>query len=118
MGRYVLRAHRVSFWLATGLEPAVVMHGCDNPPCVRPSHLYEGSIRLNNVDRQQKGRTAHGETHYAAKLTDQQVADIRRRYGFRGRGGEPAVALAGEYGVSKATISMIVRGRRRATAVV
>src|SRR5215471_4023562 len=40
------RAHRVSYQLAHGvvLTPhEYILHLCDNPPCVRPSHLKAGS---------------------------------------------------------------------------
>ena len=38
-GGRTYRAHRFSFLLATGDEPEVVAHKCNNPNCVRPSHL-------------------------------------------------------------------------------
>ncbi len=44
------RAHRLSFLLATGKEPEVVMHRCNNPACVRPSHLQAGDSKENLLD--------------------------------------------------------------------
>ena len=44
------RAHRLSFLLTTGKEPAAVLHKCNNPACVRPSHLQAGDSKENLLD--------------------------------------------------------------------
>lgn len=52
-------AHRVSFYLANGYMPKLpnmVCHHCDNPPCVRPSHLYAGTAKTNAQDMVSRGR--------------------------------------------------------------
>jgi hypothetical protein len=36
--------------LATGKEPAVVLHKCNNPGCVRSSHLQAGDSKENLLD--------------------------------------------------------------------
>lgn len=77
------RAHRVSFEMANGVElekGAVVMHTCDNPPCVNPAHLRLGSVAENDADRDAKGRLAHGERLSFSKLTAVQAANIRLRF--------------------------------------
>lgn len=58
-------AHRVSWVLTYGSIPigALVLHHCDNPPCVRPDHLFLGTRAMNNRDRQAKGRSAIGDRH-------------------------------------------------------
>lgn len=50
-------AHRVSFVLAGGdlLAPSV-LHHCDNPPCVNPAHLFNGTNGDNVRDMMAKGR--------------------------------------------------------------
>lgn len=54
-------AHRVSYFIVTGKQPGeAVCHRCDNPKCVRPSHLFSGSLQDNIADRHAKGRTAIG----------------------------------------------------------
>lgn len=53
------RAHRFAYVLATGAEipdGAVVAHRCDNPPCVRPDHLWPATPRENTRDMVEKGR--------------------------------------------------------------
>jgi len=57
--RRVARAHRVSYEIAHGvtLTPEqVVLHRCDNPPCVRPEHLQCGTTADNMADMRAKGR--------------------------------------------------------------
>lgn len=52
-------AHRVAWEIANGttVPPGmVVCHHCDNPPCVRPDHLFVGTTRDNLRDATRKGR--------------------------------------------------------------
>jgi hypothetical protein len=57
-GKPGLRAHRVAYALANGPIPdgSHVLHDCDNPACVRPSHLKLGTHQDNMRDRDRKGR--------------------------------------------------------------
>ena len=56
------RAHRYSFLLANGFYPPVVMHICDNPPCVNPAHLTAGTQASNMADCVAKGRFVKAQT--------------------------------------------------------
>ena len=51
-------AHRISWQFATGEYPKgkQILHLCDNPSCVRPDHLFLGTITDNMSDRNKKGR--------------------------------------------------------------
>lgn len=51
-------AHRLAHVMATGddITDRVVMHSCDNPPCVNPDHLSVGSQLDNMRDCKTKGR--------------------------------------------------------------
>lgn len=102
-------AHRVIYGLAVAEIPPgmCVLHRCDNPACVRPSHLFIGTQADNMVDRKSKGRAPAGDAHRSSKLTSEVVGEIRRRYAA---GGVSQRVLAREYGVSQQNISGIVAG--------
>lgn len=77
-------AHRYSWTLVNGEIPdgLKILHKCDNPGCVRPSHLFLGTQKDNVHDMIAKGRDTaikeqKGEKHPRAKLTNSQVDEIR-----------------------------------------
>lgn len=75
-------AHRVSWILQNGEIPdgLCVLHRCDNPLCVNPSHLFLGTQRANMRDKVAKGRanTPKGVACKNSKLTDDDVREIRK----------------------------------------
>lgn len=119
-GQRLVLTHRYSWTMAHG-DPGEmwVLHRCDNPPCVRPDHLFLGDVNANVADMMQKGRhvTLRGEAAPNARLSDADVADIRRRH-VRGRNrydrGNSA-DLAAEYGISIHYVQDLVKGAWRRT---
>lgn len=120
-------AHRVAWEIANGEIPEGrwVLHKCDNPPCCNPAHLYLGTPRDNVRDmlerkrnrppsgdehfwRRHPERIIRGEQHGNAKITDDQVLEIRKRYAA---GGITQANLAREYGLTHGTLSVIISGR-------
>jgi hypothetical protein len=91
-------AHMVSWELHRGPIPKGkhVLHRCDVPACVNPSHLFLGSHADNLKDASIKGRMAR-------KLTAEDIREIRRRRG----NGEKIVPLGKEFGITHAMVSHI-----------
>ena len=101
-------AHHAALIL-TGIDVpkgSVVMHICDNPSCVNPSHLKLGTQQENIADKIAKGRQPTGNKHRNTTISEQDVADIRAS-NLQG------VELARQYGVTPSTISNIRNYKKR-----
>jgi len=70
--RVLYYAHRISFLLKYGYLPEFVLHTCDNPSCVNPEHLYDGTHSDNMIDRSQRGFV---QGH---KLTPNDILEVRK----------------------------------------
>lgn len=103
------RVHRLAFELYVGPIPdgMMVCHRCDVRNCFNPAHLFAGTRADNMQDMVDKGRSTAGVKHTQARLTDDQVQQIRRRHAA----GAKQVDLASEFGVTKSQVSSIVRGK-------
>lgn len=106
-------AHRFSWELIHGELPrgddVCVLHKCDVPACVNPSHLFVGTRKQNLSDMRNKGRGHNpplltGERHHSAKLTEDDVRAIRAS-------SEGQLQLASRYGVARRTINHIINRR-------
>lgn len=102
------QAHRVSFELFVGPIPAGlhVLHRCDNRLCVSPTHLFLGTNLDNIHDMIGKERHHHGETHFNAKLTRDDITKILQRLEH----GETQQSIADDFGVCRAHIGSIGKG--------
>jgi HNH endonuclease len=62
------RAHRAAWALERGPIPdgALVLHRCDNPRCVRASHLFLGT-QLDNMRDRAKKRRHSGPLHWRSR---------------------------------------------------
>lgn len=87
---YSVSANRIvlEHKLGRSIQPEMcALHHCDRPICIRSSHIYEGTVLQNVIDRDQRGRTArqYGEHNAMTKLTTEQVTEMRqqRKNGLR-----------------------------------
>jgi hypothetical protein len=102
-------AHRISYWLrGNEIDGACVLHRCDNPPCVRPSHLFAGTRSDNAKDRNAKGRTVNpiGPANGMARLTVADIPEIRALISE----GTRIKQIAQRFGVGGGTIRAIRDG--------
>ena len=110
----LLMAHRAVWTLENGPIPEgmYLCHTCDNPACVRPSHMFLGKQIDNMRDCLGKGRMKFapprcGTANHNAKLTWESVRYIRREYAL----GVSIAVLSREIGVARSTLGAVVKGR-------
>jgi hypothetical protein len=114
-------AHRIAFFHAHGRWPKpCALHHCDNPSCVNPAHLFEGTQQDNIADMFEKGRqpnleytASRGEAHGRAQLSDRDVRDIRANALLCRVSRQE---LADRFGCSKGHVGRIIRGCQRRSA--
>lgn len=106
-GKTMVLTHRLSWELTFGeiKDGLLVLHKCDNPACVNPSHLFLGTDADNARDRDSKGRLGNrtGSANGNAKITEDIVIQIRSS-------ATPTKELAKAYNVSIPLIQKI-RGK-------
>ena len=100
VARYIFDKYRGK--IPKGLS---VLHLCDNPGCINPAHLYTGTQQDNINDMIKRGRSAKGEKNGRAKLTGQQVKEMRSNKK------DSQTSLAKKYRVSRRTIFKIKNNR-------
>ena len=132
--RGLMYAHRFSWLLAHGDLPPdgmVLCHSCDNPKCVRPDHLFLGTLADNAKDSASKGRAwfqrypekvRRGDRHPKrlnpaliqcgsqqprAKLTEQDIPFIKHWHSD----GHLVSEIAQVFSVSETAIRRVVKGQ-------
>ena len=85
-----------------------VLHICDTPRCIEPSHLFLGTRADNNADRDRKGRhvALSGEASSSTKLTERDVREIRMLASNKSQ-----TELARQFHVTQGAIWRIVHRR-------
>lgn len=100
--RRATAAHRWSYEARYGPIPSdmVVCHRCDNPPCVRPDHLFLGTDMDNALDREHKGRGKYPPLA-VLKCGQTEVGTLTAYYRHRKRKEPACVACADAWNAYK-----------------
>ncbi len=118
LGTKSVLAHRFSWTLHYGEVPdeLQILHRCDNPPCVRPYHLFIGTQQDNVRDcynkkrrlppRPQPGDWLRGEEVPWRKLSWAKIDEIRKLH----KDGHSRAAIGRQFAVSATTVFHIVHG--------
>lgn len=100
-----IRAHRHSYAIHFGHPGRLcVCHKCDNPSCVRPSHLFLGTTKDNNQDRFRKG-------NYARKVSKIAITRIQLSFYVRHKS---VSAISRSEGLSMTTVYKLLKGYKDA----
>ena len=103
----IVTAHRFSWTVHFGDIPdgMWVLHRCDNPGCVRPTHLFLGTHGDNMEDCRLKGRrpVMAGTKNGGVKINETTALKIRRDI-------RSVRQIAQDYDIGKSMVSNIKRG--------
>jgi len=104
-----MSASRAAYILYVGDIPddKYVCHHCDNPACVKPSHLFVGTGADNSADMVSKGRSARGTDNAHAVLNEGKIREIRQLR----KSGISFQKIGSMFGVSKTAIMHIMNKR-------
>lgn len=90
-------------------EDLLVLHSCDNRRCISPDHLSFGTPQQNAREAVERGGMKVGEESHSSVLTNEKVGIIRMLLCTTNFSQEK---IAGMFGVTRSTISLIKRGKR------
>jgi len=106
-GSKMRQAHVIAWQIANNrMLPAglVVRHTCDNPLCVNPNHLLEGTHAQNNRDKSVRNRQGYNGKGFK-HLTPDEVRHVRALHAQ----GVNMTEIARRFGRSRATIIRVVK---------
>lgn len=110
---HVRGAHRISWILFKTPIPngLCVLHKCDNPKCVNPSHLFIGT-QIDNIKdmvkkKRWRGPDQSAEKSHRAKLNWKSVKLIRQLK----KEGHPVWAISNAFAISQANIYFILNNQ-------
>lgn len=114
MGGKRYTAHRYSLEMKLGRpirDGMLACHHCENPYCINPHHIYEGTNSENSQDAHDYGRHkntnyARGERNHNTKLTQEQRQELKDMYAT---GEWSQKQLAKEFGVSQVAVCKILK---------
>jgi hypothetical protein len=109
--RHTMQAHRfidIAFNGPHTPEQPHTLHTCDNPACVRPSHLFRGSNQDNVNDCIRKQRHTIGERNRHARLTADDIRAIRER----SEKGGTTRDIANDYGIHINHVRNFIKRKR------
>ena len=97
-------AHRLAYiaWVGPIDDGLKILHSCDNPPCINPDHLRQGTQADNVADAVSRNRQRSSR-----KLQWSEVGEIRNRYSQ----GSTQRELEDEFGLASGTVSRIMSGQ-------
>lgn len=110
----LIKAHRFSYlsWHGNIDKSLQICHSCDNPRCVNPTHLWQGTQAENNKDRHSKNRTKtghiYGSENKMSKLKEDDVLWIIENYNPKYWSTRK---IAHKFSVSQTSIRNILSGK-------
>jgi len=106
---WIVFAHRFSYAMNSGkITDQSVLHTCDNPACVNPDHLYQGTQKQNMLDMRKRRREVKA-IKYSNEIVESAIS--MRRDGFTYK------EIREKYGIARGTLRGIIKGVNRSKPV-
>lgn len=97
------------YWNNVFPDGCHVLHKCDNPSCVNPTHLFLGNNNDNVADKVSKGRCSclKGSSNPKSKTTEADVLEIRKLFAS----GISRKDIYSKYNLSQSMVNQIISKR-------